>query len=260
MLGLIGIGFSGGYLLHAAMIQQHLKQIRNAKPYTVIEPSMLKGMDLTKEQKAAANTLLLEYEHKIEQAYQHFPHHRNRLLDTLHNRLLSLVANTQTKKMGSSSNLHELPIQTTDNLAAFWKQIGHTVDQFDSDFSLETVEDQLTIIYIPGSNDPFGKVYDKHKGKKIADKVQFIGGFKEMMKGWNPEQKKSHLQEAFQFRYGKDHFPILLDLESDIAQLLSIKGYTILKISKKDNKIIEQKSFGFNRMDFFKALKPYFKK
>lgn len=137
-------------------------------------------------------------------------------------------------------------------------KIGQCYDQFNNQLDLNNLEDRLTIIYIPGSNDPFSKIYNKHKGKKIADNVQFIGGFKAMMKGWDSKKKKGHLQDAFQFRYGKEHFTILLDLESEIAELFSIKGYTILQISKKENKVINIKDYGFDRIEFFKDLKQYF--
>lgn len=138
-------------------------------------------------------------------------------------------------------------------------KMGDTQHQFKDTFDPGALNDQLTIIYIPGSNDPFGKIYDKHKGKELTGNVQFIGGFREMMRGADPDRKRSHLQEAFRTRYGKEHFTILIDLESEIAQMLSIKGYSILGLSKKENRIISFRDYGFDRIAFFKDLKKYFK-
>lgn len=143
--------------------------------------------------------------------------------------------------------------------ADLFAKMSQTYDQFNDTFDPESTTDQLTIIYIPGSNDPFGKIYDKHKGKKLASDTQYIGGFKEIMAGIAEKKKKEHLQEAFVSRYGKDHFTILLDLESEIGASLDIKGYTILEVSKKGEKIIHFEDFGFDRVAFFKALNGYFK-
>ncbi|MCB0629581.1 MAG: hypothetical protein R2824_33970 [Saprospiraceae bacterium] len=145
------------------------------------------------------------------------------------------------------------------DVSAILQKMDQTVDQFDDTFESKNWEDEISIIYIPGSNDPFGRVYDKHKGKKLVANTQFIGGFKEMMADWDPEQKKKHLQEAFRVRYGKDHFRILLDFESEIQARLKTAGYAIIRLSKKDRKIISRKDYGFDRIAFFKDLQPYFK-
>lgn len=133
------------------------------------------------------------------------------------------------------------------------------VDQFDQTFDATKQSDQLLLVFVPGSNDPFAKVYDKHKEKAVLPGVQFIGGFKEMMIGMDEDKKRKHLQDAYLFRYGKTHFPILLDLNSEVAQLLSIDGYGIIQIDLKNKVITDIKSFDFDRVEFFKALQPYFK-
>ncbi|HMQ62643.1 MAG TPA: hypothetical protein PKE06_18335 [Flavilitoribacter sp.] len=63
------------------------------------------------------------------------------------------------------------------------------------------------------------------KCKNCRDKtgnVQFIGGSRERMAGMDKKNKLNHLQEAFQVRYGKVHFPILIDLDSDIGRALNL--------------------------------------
>jgi len=127
-------------------------------------------------------------------------------------------------------------------------------DQFNNKLN-EDLSKNLVIVFIPGSNDPFAKIYDKHKDKKLAEHVQFVGGFKEIMTNMDPEQKKKHLQEAFVQRYGKDHFTILLDLNSELANMLKFDGYTIIKVNGKS---VDVKSYDFDRIEFFKDLNSYF--
>ena len=135
-------------------------------------------------------------------------------------------------------------------------KLGLMPDQFDDTFDPNSVENELTIIYIPGSNNPFEKIYDKRKGEKITKKVLLVGGFGEMMNTMDDKMKKSHLQDALSARYTKGS-KILIDLKSELAEMLSIRGYAIVTISKKRNKIINSIDYSFDRVAFFKALKAY---
>ena len=143
-----------------------------------------------------------------------------------------------------------------ENAVKLFTKMDGTYDQFNESFDSKSIDGVLTIIYIPGSNDPFGKIYDKHKGKSLAKNALFIGGFKEIMIGFPEKKKREHLQDALQARYDKN-FKILLDLESEIGEHLSIKGYTILTASKQDNKIIKLNDYGFDRIAFFNVLQAY---
>lgn len=80
-----------------------------------------------------------------------------------------------------------------------------------------------------------------------------------MMNNMSKDSKKSHLQDAFKARYGKDHFTILLDLDSDVQTVLGNKGYAIAIISKKKNALDSMEDFGSDRAAFFQALKEYMK-
>ena len=160
--------------------------------------------------------------------------------------------------MGKQKIAEVEPISIAENYEGLIQKMTYLYDQFNQPFDQNSLKEELTIIYIPGSHDPFHKIYDKHKGKKTLENVQFIGGFKEMMKGWDTSKKKGHLQEAFRVRYGKDHFSVLLDLESEIAALLSMDGYAIIKVSPIDGTLISKKIYGFDRVAFFKDLKKYF--
>jgi hypothetical protein len=112
-------------------------------------------------------------------------------------------------------------------------------------------------------DDPFTKVYDKWKSKqwKEAD-VQVVGGFREMLSagghgGASANGMKSHIQEAMIARYGKDHFPILLDMQSEIGSTLELKGFSIVIFDK--NRMEKKEDFGSDRKKFFDAIQTYFK-
>ncbi len=129
-------------------------------------------------------------------------------------------------------------------------------DQFNDKFDPEQTDDKLTIIYIPGTNNPVEKIYSKSKAGKIIGNVLLVGGFKEMMKSFSYQAKKSHLQEALSTLYPKGS-KVIIDMESELGEMLALKGYAIVTISKKQNKIINNKDYGFDRVEFFKALSIY---
>ena len=137
-----------------------------------------------------------------------------------------------------------------------FKKMDGLYDQFNKAIEVDDISGEITLIYIPGNDNPFGKVYDRHKGVKFKQEVQFIGGFAEMMNAMSKEAKKKHLQDAFQSRYGKQHFTILLDLDSDVQKVLGNKGYAIVKISSDGKRVISNQDFGGDRAAFFQALKP----
>jgi hypothetical protein len=136
------------------------------------------------------------------------------------------------------------------------------VDQYNKNFDKNAVKDQLIIIYIAGGDDPFQKIYDKLKGKLINSKipVQFVGGMAELAASHGGgTMSPGHLQEAFIFRYGSSHFPILIDLQSDVGKLLNVKGLSVVTISKSKNKIISSNDYAYDRIKFFKDINQYLK-
>lgn len=140
-----------------------------------------------------------------------------------------------------------------------FNQLSNTYNQFNDKFDLDNIEDQVTFIYVPGTNDPFGKFYNRYTGKALKNNVICIGGFKEMMVKMNEAVKVQHLQDALKSRFKEASFSILIDSKSKVQELLSLNGYAIITLSKKSNKIILNENFGFDRAAFFKALKEYLK-
>lgn len=135
-------------------------------------------------------------------------------------------------------------------------QLKKMPDQFDDAYDPTEIKDQLTLIYIPGSNNPFQKIYMKQKAAYLKDNVLLVGGFKEMMGMMSIESKKDHLQEALALQYKKGS-TILIDMDSELGQLLNINGYSIITISKDKNEVLSIEDFGFDRVEFFKKLKEY---
>ena len=134
-------------------------------------------------------------------------------------------------------------------------ELNKLVDQYNKPYG-KTDQSQLVVIYVPGANNPFDKIYDKLKDKKLvqAKNIQFVGGFKEIVTAMNAskEMAQSHIQEAMIARYGDQHFTILHDMESKIEQLLKLKGYAIITVKKNKMEKIEQ--FEFDRIKFLDAL------
>jgi hypothetical protein len=136
-------------------------------------------------------------------------------------------------------------------------------DQFDNNhkFNGETI----TVVFVPGVDDPFTKVYDKWKDKSWQPdaKITVVGGFKEMLAGGGhgapSDGIKKHVQDAFIARYGKGHFPILIDLMSETGVMLGVKGLSIIKINVKTKTIESIQDFGDNRKKFFDNVNPLFK-
>lgn len=160
------------------------------------------------------------------------------LLVTLCGLLLTSLSQAQVKASDVFTELNKMP------------------DQFDEQYDAAGVSDKLTLIYIPGVNNPFEKIYFKQKAAKTKGDVLLVGGFKEMMNTMSFESKKKHLQEALAIQYKKGS-RILIDMESKLAKVLSIKGYTIVTLSKEKGQVIVVEDYGFDRVAFFKALSKY---
>ncbi len=129
-------------------------------------------------------------------------------------------------------------------------------DQFNNMYEASSVNDELTLIYVPGTNNPFQKIYFKQKAAQTIDNVLLVGGFKEIMNAMSREAKRKHLQEALSIQY-KRGSKILIDMDSELGQLLELKGYSIVTISKSKNAVTDVQDFGFDRVAFFQALKLY---
>jgi|GEM_PF-6058958 len=137
--------------------------------------------------------------------------------------------------------------------------MGQLVDQYNVAFD-KNVKGTFTVVYVPGADDPFTKVYGKFKGKKQTEKnMIFVGGFAAMFDAeWTPAMMKSHLQKGITDAYGKDSFRILLDLEDKAQKALNVKTIAIIKL--KAGKIAEVKEYGENRKEFLDVVSTYFAK
>lgn len=136
------------------------------------------------------------------------------------------------------------------------------VDQYNKNFDVEAVKNKLVIIYVAGGDDPFQKIYDKLKDRVLtsAIPVQFVAGLAEVGTSHGGGSiSASHIQTAFKSRYGSSHFPILIDVKSDMGKLLGVKGLSVVIISKSTNKIISSNDYGYDRKKFFQNINQYLK-
>lgn len=131
------------------------------------------------------------------------------------------------------------------------KVLTTLVDQYDKLF-VTNGKSAITLVYVPGSDDPFGKVFSKYAGKKLKDgNTVMAGGFKQL----GPPDK-SHLQGGITSQYGKDCYRIILDLDSKVETLLNLKGRSIIILEPGKKAVV--KDFGENRKEFLDAVNPYF--
>lgn len=147
---------------------------------------------------------------------------------------------------------HSQDIEVSELLS----KLGSFTDQFNATYDIAEVNDEITLIYIPGINNPFVKIYSKKKAAYTKENVIVVGGFKEIVNMMTSGNKKEHLQKALAIHYKKGS-SILVDMKSEIEKLLPITGYSITVLSKKENKIISINDYGFDRVEFFKALKKF---
>jgi hypothetical protein len=137
--------------------------------------------------------------------------------------------------------------------------MSQLVDQFDKPFD-KNIKAELTVAYVPGSDDPLTKVYGKFKDKKQKPaNFIFVGSFAEMFdQGFSPTVMRNHVKDGLVERYGKDGFRILLDLESKIKEVTNLKGIAIIKI--KQGKKAEIKEYSENRKEFLDIVQTFFEK
>jgi hypothetical protein len=65
-----------------------------------------------------------------------------------------------------------------------------------------------------------------------------------------------HLNEGFVKKYGKEYLPVWLDINSDVANSLRVKGHSIVTISSK-GKVLKKVDFGNKIGDFMKAVEEF---
>jgi len=56
---------------------------------------------------------------------------------------------------------------------------------------------------------------------------------------------------------GEDAYSILFDLDSETLEMLKLKKYSIVTVSKTENQV-EIENFGSDRIEFLKAIRNFF--
>ncbi|MDX1940206.1 MAG: hypothetical protein SFU99_06610 [Saprospiraceae bacterium] len=146
------------------------------------------------------------------------------------------------------------------NVTNLLKELGSLKDQYNKSFEQSKFKDTLVLLYLPASGGHnFLDVYKNFKSKSFTVPTQIAGGFKNVMNVLPLMVKKSHLKDAMIGNFGKEFHSILLDWDNALMKTLSIKGFSIIKISIKNKKLIQLQDFGDKKEDFFKAVDPLFK-
>jgi hypothetical protein len=141
--------------------------------------------------------------------------------------------------------------QVLDKLSTISDQYG---DRFDPN-----IKGEIKLIFIEGSNAMMAEIYSKFKGKRLVNKVTIVGGMANLMPGVDTKVKYDHLSDGFQSDrgLGMEGYSILFDMSSATLTMLELNKYTIVTISKQENKM-NIEDFGSNRIEFLKAVKIYF--
>ena len=141
-----------------------------------------------------------------------------------------------------------LKSQTID-LSVLLQKISEVPDQNGKKFDPDKVEDEFTFIFIEGTNTVTVDVYSKLSGKRPKENVLIIGGWKDVIPGREYDFKYDHLKGIFE----KVSYPILMDINSELFELMELERYSVITISKESNEV-EIRSFGQDRAAFLMEL------
>lgn len=141
--------------------------------------------------------------------------------------------------------------QVLEKLSTITNQYG---DNFDPN-----IKGEIKLIFIEGSNTMLQEIYSKFKGKRLVDNARIVGGMANVMPGVDANAKYNHMTDGFKsdMGLGKDGYSISFDMRSETLKMLDLKKYSIVSISKQNNKV-DIEDFGSNRIEFLKAAREYF--
>ncbi len=128
-------------------------------------------------------------------------------------------------------------------------------DQYGKHLDLKSKGSDVTIIYIPTTDQPF-RVYDQFKEVKFKPNVVLVGGFGNPG-GHGGMMPIDHLRDGFVTKYGKKFPSILLDPSSAVAKALGVKGHSVINISMRKKKVTDFVDYGNKFDDFMKRIDNY---
>ena len=139
------------------------------------------------------------------------------------------------------------------------KELGKLTDQHGNLFDPDVTETS-TLIFVEGTNTSFSEIYSKFRGKDLIDNVRVVAGWKNVMPDSDNDYKLKHRTEGFRSPegLGKDGYSVLFDLDNKSHQLLGLKRYSVVTVSREENRV-EVEDFGSDRVEFLKTIRKSFK-
>jgi len=133
-------------------------------------------------------------------------------------------------------------------------------DQYGNNFNPNEANKGLTLILVEGTNNSFGEIYAKFKGKKLAENVLVVAGWKDVMPDTEYNSKYKHMSDGFKSDegLGKDGYSILFDLNSESLKLFRIEGRYAMANVDPDRNQMKIENFGSDRIEFLNAIRKFF--
>ena len=83
MIGLVAIGFIGGYFTHAQMTKQHLRQVAREATIPGFEERLFRVLGLDEEQRKRLSPIVQEYAQQLHGVHSHVHQEREEILKSL---------------------------------------------------------------------------------------------------------------------------------------------------------------------------------
>ncbi len=100
MVGLVAIGFAGGFFTHAQLTQHHLNQVAKEATIMGFEDRLFKVIGVEEEQRKRLEPIVKEYAQRMGKIHTDIHHDRKGTLDSLHHALQSELTEQQMERLG----------------------------------------------------------------------------------------------------------------------------------------------------------------
>lgn len=137
--------------------------------------------------------------------------------------------------------------------------LSNISNQYGDRFVERNITEKLTLICIEGTNTAFAEIYSKFKYEKPATGVRVVAGWQNVMPEISYDQKLKHMNHGLTSKegLGEEAYSMLMDLDSNLFQLLNLNRYSIVTMSI-DNNTVAVVDYGSDRIEFLKEMKKYF--
>lgn len=99
MIGLVAIGFAGGFMVHQTMVQKMIENRVLHGPRVPLDDRMVRMLDLTDDQLVKLRPVLKEHHQRMREMDKGLREHRHELFESLHHALEEELTESQKEKM-----------------------------------------------------------------------------------------------------------------------------------------------------------------